>query len=57
VTKILNDNNYGIGIQRPQAMCDARKALYDVIKHKEGLGSTTRVNGLKHFVNKRLFKV
>jgi hypothetical protein len=30
---------------------------HDVIKHQEGLGRTTRVNGLKLFVNDFLFKV
>jgi hypothetical protein len=49
VKKILNDNIYGIGIQRPQAMHDVMKIFYDIIKHEEGLGRTIRIKGLKLF--------
>ena len=49
----LKESNLGIGIQRPKAVRDARKALYDVMQQEKAKGHNVRMRGDTLLINRR----
>lgn len=53
---ILKQSNHGIGIQRPKAVRDARKALYATVQRERASGNAVQMIGDKLYVNEALYK-
>jgi uncharacterized protein (DUF2267 family)/prefoldin subunit 5 len=51
----LKREGYGVGIQRPKNVRDARKALYHVMKQAQDRGQTAKFYGDKLYINGELY--
>ena len=57
VKKNLKDASQGVGIQQPEQMREARKALYPIMKAAVSKNNPVRLVFNKLFVNNKLFKI
>ena len=57
IKKVLKDAGLGIGIQRPEQMREARKALYPIMKSEENKNNSVKLVSNKLFVNNKLYKI
>lgn len=57
IKRTLKEAGQGIGIQRPEQMREARKALYPIMKTEENKNNSVKLVSNKLFVNNRLFKI